>query len=190
MTTEEKLEATRAKKRAYYYANAEKMKAQNRAWVKANPEAARAIARASYRRKEKSKIAERARKRRRDKPEEGKAACKAWREKNLERHKEMIRDWCKRNPDALQAASARRRARKSGGSGVSRAEWKQIKDKFKNCCAYCLKRFDKLTMDHVVPLAKGGQHEPSNIVPACRPCNLRKHTKPATAFATEFGRLI
>jgi 5-methylcytosine-specific restriction endonuclease McrA len=31
-----------------------------------------------------------------------------------------------------------------------------------------------LTMDHVVPLSKGGPHTKENVVPACRPCNARK----------------
>ncbi|WP_415923438.1 HNH endonuclease [Streptomyces sp. WI03-4A] len=31
-----------------------------------------------------------------------------------------------------------------------------------------------LTVDHVVPLAKGGGHEPSNLRVLCRGCNARK----------------
>lgn len=45
-------------------------------------------------------------------------------------------------------------------------------------CAYCKKKFtNKLpaTVDHVVPLSKGGLHTISNLVLACKPCNSRKH---------------
>lgn len=40
-------------------------------------------------------------------------------------------------------------------------------------CQYCLKVFTekKLTIDHVVPLSKGGRHEWTNVVAACSSCN-------------------
>lgn len=34
-----------------------------------------------------------------------------------------------------------------------------------------------VTLDHVVPLARGGAHTPDNLRVACRPCNLRKGDK-------------
>jgi 5-methylcytosine-specific restriction endonuclease McrA len=42
-------------------------------------------------------------------------------------------------------------------------------------CVYCGSTHD-LTMDHVIPLCRGGAHTPDNIVPACRSCNSRKHS--------------
>lgn len=43
-------------------------------------------------------------------------------------------------------------------------------------CYYCRGRFavGKLTMDHVVPLVRGGKSTKSNLVPACRECNVQK----------------
>jgi 5-methylcytosine-specific restriction endonuclease McrA len=43
-------------------------------------------------------------------------------------------------------------------------------------CHYCEGRFppDELTMDHVVPLARGGRSSRGNLVPACKECNNRK----------------
>ena len=43
-------------------------------------------------------------------------------------------------------------------------------------CHYCGKKFPpgQLTMDHVVPLARGGTSSRGNIVPACRACNRDK----------------
>jgi 5-methylcytosine-specific restriction endonuclease McrA len=40
-------------------------------------------------------------------------------------------------------------------------------------CHYC-GSLERLGLDHVVPMAKGGPNEPPNIVPACRSCNARK----------------
>jgi 5-methylcytosine-specific restriction endonuclease McrA len=43
----------------------------------------------------------------------------------------------------------------------------------KGCCFYC-KRKRPLTMDHVVPLSRGGAHAAYNIVAACHSCNASK----------------
>ncbi len=43
-------------------------------------------------------------------------------------------------------------------------------------CYYCQKKFKKteLTMDHVIPLARGGRSTKSNVVVACKECNSQK----------------
>jgi 5-methylcytosine-specific restriction endonuclease McrA len=43
-------------------------------------------------------------------------------------------------------------------------------------CAYCQRRVGgrALTMDHIVPLARGGRSVRGNVAPACRECNARK----------------
>jgi 5-methylcytosine-specific restriction endonuclease McrA len=43
-------------------------------------------------------------------------------------------------------------------------------------CYYCGGRFkpSDLTMDHKIPLSRGGTSEKNNIVPACKECNNRK----------------
>ncbi|MDH4121802.1 MAG: HNH endonuclease [Deltaproteobacteria bacterium] len=43
-------------------------------------------------------------------------------------------------------------------------------------CHYCRKVFPpkELTMDHVVPLIRGGKTVKSNVVPCCKECNQRK----------------
>ena len=41
-------------------------------------------------------------------------------------------------------------------------------------CQYCGKRVKQLTLDHVIPRYRGGQHTWENVVSACIPCNRRK----------------
>ena len=43
-------------------------------------------------------------------------------------------------------------------------------------CVYCAVRLDQrtATLDHVVPRARGGAHDPGNLVVACAPCNRLK----------------
>ena len=43
-------------------------------------------------------------------------------------------------------------------------------------CHYCNNKFTPkdLTMDHVIPIARGGRTEKSNVVPCCKECNTKK----------------
>lgn len=43
-------------------------------------------------------------------------------------------------------------------------------------CHYCGGRFhpDELSMDHMVPVIRGGKSTRGNVVPACKECNNRK----------------
>ncbi len=43
-------------------------------------------------------------------------------------------------------------------------------------CHYCGQNFapDQLTMDHLVPVSRGGKASRNNVVPACKECNSRK----------------
>ena len=52
-----------------------------------------------------------------------------------------------------------------------------LKIQYNYCCAYCGLPPDKnnpLQIDHMIPLSKGGLHVMSNLLPACRSCNLKK----------------
>lgn len=46
----------------------------------------------------------------------------------------------------------------------------------KGVCHYCGHRFPAkaLTMDHVIPISRGGRSVKSNVVPACKACNNKK----------------
>lgn len=46
----------------------------------------------------------------------------------------------------------------------------------KGVCHYCGCRVSsrQLTMDHIVPIARGGRSTKGNVVPACKECNNKK----------------
>jgi 5-methylcytosine-specific restriction protein A len=46
----------------------------------------------------------------------------------------------------------------------------------KGVCYYCGRRVPpkELTMDHIVPLSRGGKSTKSNVVPVCKECNTKK----------------
>jgi 5-methylcytosine-specific restriction endonuclease McrA len=45
-------------------------------------------------------------------------------------------------------------------------------------CHYCRRQVGarRLTMDHIVPLGRGGQSRRGNVVAACKECNTRKRS--------------
>ena len=57
-----------------------------------------------------------------------------------------------------------------------------IRDNFQ--CQYCLKTLPKkdLTIDHIIPLSKGGGNTWENVTTACHPCNNSKGSKSLAEF--------
>lgn len=117
------------------------------------------------------------------------AKRKANRLKNLEKQMQHSRQWQKDNPEAANAiktnwrmknrvklreiAEQREAVIKAGN--VPSAYIKELRQM---PCNYCGKYFEnKMHIDHVVPISKGGQHSIDNLVTACKPCNLSKANK-------------
>lgn len=111
------------------------------------------------------------------------AASVEWRKKNPERNRVSSARWARENPEAVTAKMAAFLARKWGalGSGMTTAQWKQILADSLGLCAYCNKRA-KLSVDHIEPLSRGGEHGPENIVAACMECNRSKNDTPLLAW--------
>jgi len=61
--------------------------------------------------------------------------------------------------------------------GASR-EWLVEAEAVDGICYYCRRRVGTraLTMDHIVPLGRGGRSVRGNVVPACKDCNNRKQS--------------
>ena len=49
----------------------------------------------------------------------------------------------------------------------------------RHVCAYCGGHFGEgeLTVEHILPVSRGGRHEWTNVVTACRSCNTRKGSR-------------
>ena len=57
---------------------------------------------------------------------------------------------------------------------TARKQFKQaIKDEWNNTCCYC-NSTGKMSLDHVIPINKGGKDIKSNLVCACPTCNRNK----------------
>jgi hypothetical protein len=127
-------------------------------------------------------------------PERHKQTYRAWVEKNKDkikiysrtnylRHKERFikyaKQWAKNNPSKrsrymiFQNARRRSRVKANGGAGFSAKQWKTLKERFGGICAYCQKSPIE-SVDHFIPISKGGQDDYRNIVPSCKLCNSTK----------------
>lgn len=70
----------------------------------------------------------------------------------------------------------KRRQLEFKGSGITNQQWNELLREYNFRCAYCGIQTN-MTIDHVIPLSKGGEHSIENIVPSCAECNSHKHTK-------------
>lgn len=90
-----------------------------------------------------------------------------------------LRAWRRNNPDKYRATKIRRRALEMGAVGYfTDGEWASLKSACDYRCVRCGRREPEieLTVDHVVPLSRGGGNGIDNIQPLCMPCNSQKAT--------------
>ena len=83
------------------------------------------------------------------------------------------------DPTAYKSGRDKRRSLVSASADyrhVSFAEWTSLLNRHGGGCAYCGSK-DKIEMDHVVPLSKGGRHAIGNLLPACFSCNRSKRAR-------------
>ena len=87
-----------------------------------------------------------------------------------------MNDWIDIEGDDAHVARERTKARELRTS----AWWQQKLAAGK--CHYCGQSFspEELTMDHVIPVVRGGKSTRGNVVPACAACNAtKKYMTPA-----------
>lgn len=74
--------------------------------------------------------------------------------------------------------------REGHGSGKEEGRRERIFRRDTWTCVYCAQRFDieDLTVDHVEPRVKGGDHTDGNLVTACVACNTEKGGSAAWAY--------
>jgi len=87
------------------------------------------------------------------------------------------------NPPALRRERAKARE-------LRQSQWwkRRIAD---GVCHYCRRRVGHraLTMDHLVPLGRGGRSARGNVVPACKDCNTKKKSLVPVEWQAYLDRL-
>ena len=78
---------------------------------------------------------------------------------------------------------------KLGRGHIPKSVRKQVFQRDKYTCVFCKQSFagSDLTIDHLVPLSKGGLNESTNFATCCKPCNQKKADIPLAQFLKEVG---
>lgn len=101
-----------------------------------------------------------------------------WLNENREHHRQVCRDWAKRNPLKMRAIVAKRRALILGSGGsYSAADVTALMQAQDGMCNVCRCSLDEYHIDHVIPLSRGGINESSNLQLLCPTCNRSKGNK-------------
>ncbi len=91
-----------------------------------------------------------------------------------------------KNVTLYKAAQLRDQARRLAAPGLAnKAQLVARVAFYGGRCAYCggpWENEERKAIDHVIPIARGGTHWPSNRRPACRSCNTRKSSMPLRAW--------
>ena len=81
---------------------------------------------------------------------------------------------------------------KAAAREIRASRWWQNKIATNAVCYYCQKPLSKeeATMDHILPLVRGGTSSKSNLVVCCKPCNNSKKDKFFDEWQNELKALI
>jgi len=144
--------------KAYYQAHKAKIAARKKAYQEANKDQI-----AAHNAKYKDEIS---------------AYHKAYYQEHKDEIATQVKAWAKANPDKIWGKNARRRARKRGAF-VQRVSRAVVFERDRGRCHLCGKKVDPKNwhLDHIVPLARGGEHSYRNVAVSCPGCNMGKHIK-------------
>jgi hypothetical protein len=106
------------------------------------------------------------------------AMAVSWSKRNPDNIKEIIKRYKINHPDRIREVNRRTKAlrRKNERKQWTPKDWDRLVARYSGCCAYCGEN-KELTLDHIVPVSRGGRHAAGNFLPACRSCNSSKSSK-------------
>ncbi len=78
-------------------------------------------------------------------------------------------------PFVIEVTDEEIRREKQKAQALRKSQWWNRK-RSEGVCYFCGGKFPpgELTMDHIVPLIRGGKSVRGNVVPACKECNNKK----------------
>jgi len=108
--------------------------------------------------------------------------------RDKERISERVRSWRAENQGHRARWNENRRARIIGAPGVlSKGIFVRLFCVQQGKCAACGSAGERLELDHIIPLSRGGSNEDENVQLLCRPCNAEKSNKLPHEFRLSRG---
>ena len=168
---------------------------RNATWRKSNPDKVRANTSRSYQRHRTKRCAAKKHYRQTtpDYAERHRESAKQWRLDHPEQYRAIRNKYLSkaRKTEAYRLAnranSARRkmrRWRRPDGSPVYKERLAALLRRHNGKCYWCRKSYgETYHLDHVMPLAIGGEHDITNLVVSCPTCNLKKGVKTPMEWA-------
>lgn len=118
----------------------------------------------------------------REDPIRARARARAWFREHADLVRQRALKWSREHPVEKAQHRHARRARARGALGKwTASEWRTLRPALGDRCTYCGST-TTLTIDHRVPLVRGGSNTLDNLTLACRPCNSRKGTRTDVEF--------
>ena len=99
-----------------------------------------------------------------------KAECRECVRANTRRHYQ-------KNPEKLKARVAKSNSYRNIKCWKGSTQLATLLEKQKGKCGYCGKQMSSPTVDHKIPVSRGGTDALENLIAACKPCNSRKRDK-------------
>ena len=105
----------------------------------------------------------------------------AWRERNITLNREINKRHYRENKIQYYNSNMKRMKTENALLPLKKEDWDFSLSFFDHKCAYC-GNGNNITLDHVVPISRGGTNRRSNIVPACSSCNSGKRDRNVFAW--------
>lgn len=129
--------------------------------------------------------------------EKRRADNKEWAKNNPDKRRAIGRNYAKRHPEKFRINANNRAARKRQAEGkLTTAEIEAQAARQRNRCHYCNCIMTEIaglpnsqTIEHAIPITRGGRNSADNLVIACDTCNKRKNNRLPHEWP-EGGRLL
>lgn len=140
------------------------IKVTNRKWYAANREVLQEAARVEY--AENEEVRQRYSKYSRDR-----------RAANPEYYAKAWKKWAQNNPECIADRNRRRTAARRGAKVIEKVDRQKVFERDHYRCYICGSDDGPLTVDHIIPITRGGTESYQNSAACCRRCNSRKKDK-------------